>query len=235
MPLGRSAAGSAEMRLGRRGSGGVGRWLRRSGEDTHFAVTAYPGDLPVVSEGDVLGTLAVGEVQGAAKCTSGIAPAPARFCHTKGGQLCVRLKLRAPHDARRRTERLIVMHRMRHFVLAQTSCRALAANSCRPPGIRFSCSPGGGWKERVMRIRTRPLLREWGWQADAACRGMDSSVFFSPPGERGKARRQREEAARTVCAACPVSGPCARFAQASQQSYGTWGGQSETERRQPAQ
>ncbi|MFF9018889.1 WhiB family transcriptional regulator [Streptomyces eurythermus] len=82
-----------------------------------------------------------------------------------------------------------------------------------------------------MRIRTRPLLAEWEWQADAACRGMDSAIFFSPPGERGRERRRREDAARAICRDCPVSGPCARFAQASRQHYGTWGGQTEAERR----
>ncbi|WP_433453965.1 WhiB family transcriptional regulator [Streptomyces sp. CA-142005] len=44
---------------------------------------------------------------------------------------------------------------------------------------------------------TKPLSEAWKWQADAACRGMDSSVFFSPTGERGPARRRREEAARS--------------------------------------
>ncbi|MFF7366554.1 WhiB family transcriptional regulator [Streptomyces tricolor] len=82
-----------------------------------------------------------------------------------------------------------------------------------------------------MKSRAKPLLRVWEWQADAACRGMDSSVFFSPVGERGRARRRREEAARAICRGCPVSGPCGRFALASQQYYGVWGGYTETERR----
>lgn len=82
-----------------------------------------------------------------------------------------------------------------------------------------------------MKPRTRPLLRVWEWQSDAACRGMDSSVFFSPESERGRTRRRREEAARAICHKCPVSGPCGRFAQASQQDYGIWGGSTEEERR----
>ncbi|MDD1058549.1 WhiB family transcriptional regulator [Streptomyces cocklensis] len=82
-----------------------------------------------------------------------------------------------------------------------------------------------------MKVFTTPLLRVWAWQKDAACRGMDSSVFFSPVSERGRARRRREEEARTICRACPVSGPCGRFAHASQQEYGVWGGYTESERR----
>jgi WhiB family redox-sensing transcriptional regulator len=82
-----------------------------------------------------------------------------------------------------------------------------------------------------MNTYTKPLLRMWAWQMDAACRGMDSSVFFSPESERGRARQRREEAARTICRACPVHVPCGRFAQASQQEYGVWGGYTENERR----
>ncbi|WP_316742235.1 WhiB family transcriptional regulator [Streptomyces sp. MK7] len=70
----------------------------------------------------------------------------------------------------------------------------------------------------------------WKWQADAACRGMDSSVFFSPHGERGLARRRREESARAICRTCPVSSPCALFAEASREPYGVWGGCTEAER-----
>ncbi|WP_327371159.1 WhiB family transcriptional regulator [Streptomyces sp. NBC_01217] len=81
-----------------------------------------------------------------------------------------------------------------------------------------------------MKSRTNPTLETWGWQADAACRGMDSSVFFSPHGERGRARRRREEAARAICRACPVSAPCGLFAENSRQPYGVWGGYTEAER-----
>ncbi|MGW1163150.1 WhiB family transcriptional regulator [Streptomyces sp. NPDC002513] len=82
-----------------------------------------------------------------------------------------------------------------------------------------------------MKTKTQPLLEVWEWQAVAACRGMESSMFFPPSGERGRARRKREEAARAVCRTCPVIGACRRFATASNQRYGVWGGLSETERR----
>ncbi|UXY24119.1 WhiB family transcriptional regulator [Streptomyces cynarae] len=86
-----------------------------------------------------------------------------------------------------------------------------------------------------MKSQTKPLLEIWKWQADAACRGMDSSVFFSPTGERGAARRRREEAARAICGSCPVSSACDLFAKASRQAYGVWGGRTEAERREKAQ
>jgi WhiB family redox-sensing transcriptional regulator len=75
-----------------------------------------------------------------------------------------------------------------------------------------------------------PLLDSWRWQASAACRGMASAVFFSPPGERGNARRSREQRAQAICGRCPVLDPCAAFAQSTSQSFGVWGGLTERQR-----
>ncbi|MFI9610484.1 WhiB family transcriptional regulator [Streptomyces sp. NPDC052023] len=88
--------------------------------------------------------------------------------------------------------------------------------------------PTGGKPPKVVVV---PLLAVWKWQSLAACRDMDTSVFFSPPGERGSARRHRESTARAVCAACPVRTQCARFAVACGQRYGVWGGLTEADRR----
>jgi WhiB family redox-sensing transcriptional regulator len=75
-----------------------------------------------------------------------------------------------------------------------------------------------------------PLLDSWQWQAGAACRGMASAVFFSPPGERGHHRRNREQRAMEVCRACPVLDDCAAFALSTRQPYGIWGGLTEHQR-----
>ena len=58
----------------------------------------------------------------------------------------------------------------------------------------------------------RPVADEWEWQESARCRSMDSSVFFHPDNERGRARRQREQRAKEICQQCPVKAPCAAFA-----------------------
>ncbi|MET7648168.1 WhiB family transcriptional regulator [Streptomyces sp. NPDC005426] len=63
---------------------------------------------------------------------------------------------------------------------------------------------------------------------------MDSSVFYSPTGERGQARRQREETARAICRGCPVNESCHLFAMTSHQDFGVWGGRTEAERRSRA-
>ena len=79
-------------------------------------------------------------------------------------------------------------------------------------------------------VEAKPLLSHWEWQFHAAGRGMDSSVFFSPPSERGEARRSRESRARSVCRDCPVQVPCASFAVRTSQPFGVWGGLTEADR-----
>lgn len=69
------------------------------------------------------------------------------------------------------------------------------------------------------------------WRADALCRTVDPELFFHPEGERGGARRVRQQRAKQVCAACPVVEACRRFALNSRQLHGIWGGLGEEDRR----
>jgi WhiB family redox-sensing transcriptional regulator len=62
------------------------------------------------------------------------------------------------------------------------------------------------------------------WKEQAACRGLDTNVFFSDD-EADKA------AAKATCAECPVRAACLEFALASRQHDGIWGGLDELERR----
>jgi WhiB family redox-sensing transcriptional regulator len=50
-----------------------------------------------------------------------------------------------------------------------------------------------------------PGIDFYEWQLHAACRGMDSDMFFHPPDERLRARAQRIAAAKAICAGCPAS------------------------------
>jgi WhiB family transcriptional regulator, redox-sensing transcriptional regulator len=70
----------------------------------------------------------------------------------------------------------------------------------------------------------------WDWQMHGLCRGVDSSVFFHPDGERGRARAQREMRAKEMCRSCPVITQCRSHALAVGEPYGIWGGLSESER-----
>ncbi len=62
------------------------------------------------------------------------------------------------------------------------------------------------------------------WREDAACRGVDTDVFFPATDEEA-------EEAKAICASCPVREECLEFALQTRQEDGVWGGLTETERR----
>lgn len=70
----------------------------------------------------------------------------------------------------------------------------------------------------------------WDWQLQASCRGMSSTYFFHPEGERGPARLRRETRAKAICEDCPALLACRAHALATHEPYGIWGGLSESER-----
>jgi WhiB family redox-sensing transcriptional regulator len=76
----------------------------------------------------------------------------------------------------------------------------------------------------------RPIASEWEWQQDAACRDLPTEMFFHPDGERGPRRKNRENAAKAVCATCPVIQACRKQALSLHEPYGIWGGLSEDDR-----
>jgi len=68
------------------------------------------------------------------------------------------------------------------------------------------------------------VTRSEAWRKEAACRGIETNVFFPDPKDRAGLA-----AAKAVCARCTVVEPCA---QAGLQEYdGVWGGLSERGRR----
>ncbi|MCX4830060.1 WhiB family transcriptional regulator [Streptomyces sp. NBC_00006] len=66
------------------------------------------------------------------------------------------------------------------------------------------------------------------WLDSAACADEDPDVFF-PVGTTGPAMDD-VEAAKEVCRSCPVITECLRWAVATEQTSGVWGGTSEGER-----
>ncbi|MFC9554044.1 WhiB family transcriptional regulator [Rhodococcus sp. NPDC056960] len=68
------------------------------------------------------------------------------------------------------------------------------------------------------------------WRTQASCRKVDSSVFFSPDGERGHHRARREAHAKRICHDCPVLEHCRDYVLSVAEPYGTWGGLSEADR-----
>ncbi|MEU1279956.1 WhiB family transcriptional regulator [Streptomyces sp. NPDC005805] len=69
------------------------------------------------------------------------------------------------------------------------------------------------------------------WHAEAACRRDEAGLFFAPSKEPTAARLSREEAAKRVCARCPVMIECREHALLQPEPYGVWGGLTAAERR----
>jgi WhiB family redox-sensing transcriptional regulator len=75
-----------------------------------------------------------------------------------------------------------------------------------------------------------PVADLWDWQLVGSCRDADPTLFFHPEGERGPARRNRDAAAKGICASCPVVEQCREHALAVREPYGVWGGMTEDDR-----
>jgi len=72
-------------------------------------------------------------------------------------------------------------------------------------------------------VTLNDLLRRPAWQARAACRGMDTNMFFPNNG-------MKPVAARAVCDRCPVSKECLEFAVSDWTVEGVWAGTSPRQR-----
>lgn len=81
----------------------------------------------------------------------------------------------------------------------------------------------------IMRLPA-PVADLWEWQFSGACREASPETFFHPEGERGRARRSRDDAAKQVCLGCPVVRECREHALSVREPYGVWGGMTEDER-----
>ncbi|RZT86927.1 WhiB family redox-sensing transcriptional regulator [Pseudonocardia sediminis] len=75
-----------------------------------------------------------------------------------------------------------------------------------------------------------PVTSTWDWQMRAACRGAGDELFFHPALERGPDAVARDDAAKRICAVCPVIEECLAHAMAVQEPYGVWGGMTTGER-----
>jgi len=96
-------------------------------------------------------------------------------------------------------------------------------------GCRVGLSRKGVRMAEMSRL-PKPLADLWEWQYEGACQDLPSEMFFHPEGERGPRRRNRENAAKAVCATCPVIQQCRDQALSIQEPYGIWGGLSEDDR-----
>lgn len=72
------------------------------------------------------------------------------------------------------------------------------------------------------------------WVDQAACKGMDGSIFFASRGDNLRKthgdERARYHEAREVCGRCPVNAECLDHALTYRISFGVWGGMTSHER-----
>ena len=73
-------------------------------------------------------------------------------------------------------------------------------------------------------------VRRHEWHERAECRDHDRELFFDPAHEGHAERVRREQAAKKVCATCPVRAECLRFAESVPERFGVWGGTTPRER-----
>lgn len=64
------------------------------------------------------------------------------------------------------------------------------------------------------------------WRSQAACRGLDPSIFY-PVGDSDEEAAE----AKAVCAQCPIRQTCLEHALSRREREGIWGGATERERR----
>lgn len=93
---------------------------------------------------------------------------------------------------------------------------------------------------RLSKDRLRTLVRELvfdgdrvpSWHEQAACAGMDETLFF-PLGEGGPVGAERVQQAKAVCSGCPVRAACladAMTRESPSARHGVFGGLTATER-----
>lgn len=78
-----------------------------------------------------------------------------------------------------------------------------------------------------------PLWNE-SWEMWAACRRAPAGLFYRDVvfAEDAVAQHEREDRAKTICAACPVRAECLEYALRVDEQLGVWGGRTAAERRQ---
>ena len=76
----------------------------------------------------------------------------------------------------------------------------------------------------------QPLLSNYDWQVDGACRNSEPNEFFAGDAERGNRRLSRDERAKAMCRQCPVLQRCFDHAMEVREPYGVWGATTPEER-----
>lgn len=150
-----------------------------------------------------------------------------------------------PQPIVRRADETAHQHACRRY--CSTACLQRAKDQHRRGG--GAERPRGGSIAKVGGIRpstsTLTTRTDTTWASRAACAGLTQpDVFFHPDTQGGLPRgitevkkrqaskAEREDAAKAICARCPVIASCRRDALARREPYGVFGGLTEDERAQ---
>lgn len=87
---------------------------------------------------------------------------------------------------------------------------ALQSYMPQPPLTRTESMPSAS-------VSTLSLL----WDEGAACAGKPTDMFY---GSEGPMSMKQVNAARAICATCPISAECLMFSLVNREPYGVWGG-----------
>jgi len=87
-------------------------------------------------------------------------------------------------------------------------------------------------RPRSVRLPVVTVAGQGPWRSRAACDQSTLELFFVPDDVPAREARRREQAAKRVCAGCPVRGQCLRYALDAGERYGVWGGLTAAERGQ---
>ncbi|WP_431784572.1 WhiB family transcriptional regulator [Streptomyces chumphonensis] len=103
----------------------------------------------------------------------------------------------------------------------------------RPPhqSLQAAVLPPAGAPSGALRGRTPDREQAGPWHSEAVCRRDEAGLFFAPSKEPTAERLAREQAAKSVCARCPVLVECREHALLQPEPYGVWGGLTAAERR----
>jgi WhiB family redox-sensing transcriptional regulator len=83
---------------------------------------------------------------------------------------------------------------------------------------------------RSVRLPVLTAADQGPWRSRAACDPSTIEMFFVPDDVPAREARRREQAAKRVCAGCPVRRQCLRYALDAGERYGVWGGLNPAER-----
>lgn len=110
-----------------------------------------------------------------------------------------------------------------HEAAAYAKALMAEANAITPADVRSRSTTS---PMRSVQQQTAVVIRDTTWRAEASCHGADPDLWYPRRFDAAT-----EQAAKAICATCPVRHQCLIEALEHNEGFGIWGGLSETDRR----